>query len=586
MLDLVIKSGTIVDGTGAPSYAGDIGVKDGVIAELGKVSSKAKQSVDADGAIVSPGWVDIHTHYDGQVAWDSQVAPSSNHGVTTVVMGNCGVGFAPVRPGDQDQLIELMEGVEDIPGSALNEGIPWGEWETFEEYMDFLETREYALDVGAQLPHGALRSYVMGKRNSLDSNATAEDIEEMGQHIERAMKAGAMGFSTSRTIGHRSLTGEPVPGTFAADDELMGFAKAMKRAGRGVFEVIPSNVIGELEMFGGEKKSTLEEIALMGRFSRESGRKVTFTQLQIAESHDRWRYAFDATDQENANGARLFPQVSGRGVGMLTSFRTYHMFMRRKTYIELEHLTKEELIRELLKPEVKAKILADEDIPHPSAGSMKNIYRHYKASLHQTFEMEHAADYEPESERSIASIANNNGLNAEELMYDALCKENGTAFSILLGSNYYQHTLDPLREMIVHPSSVSGLGDAGAHVNFIADGAMPSFSLIHWVRDRKRGEKLPIEMVIQKQTGANADLYDLHDRGKIALGRRADLNVIDLANLSLKKPQIHADLPAGGTRIIQEVDGYIGTWVNGIQTRANGNDLGARPGRLVRGRYQ
>ena len=585
MLDLLIKGGSIVDGTGAKPFTGDIGVKDGLISEVGAVSTNAKQTVEAGGAIVSPGWIDVHTHYDGQVAWDSQIAPSSNHGVTTVIMGNCGVGFAPVRPGEQDQLIELMEGVEDIPGSALNEGIPWGKWETFEDYMDFLESREYALDVGAQLPHGALRSYVMGKRNSLDANATADDIEEMGKHIERAMKAGAMGFSTSRTIGHRSLTGEPVPGTFAADDELMGFAKAMKNAGRGVFEVIPSNVIGELEMFGGEKKSTLEEIALMARFSRESERKVTFTQLQIAESHDRWRYAFEATEKENANGAQLYPQVSGRGVGMLTSFRTYHMFMRRKSYLELEHVPVEERIRELLKPEVKAKILADEDIPHPSAGSMKNIYRHYQANLHQTFEMRHTADYEPESERSIASIARVKGCSAEELMYDALCKEDGQVFCILLGSNYYQHTLDPLREMIVHPNSVSGLGDAGAHVNFIADGAMPSFSLIHWVRDRSRGEKLPIEMVVNKQTGANADLYDLHDRGKIQVGKRADLNVIELDKLMLKKPNIYADLPAGGTRIIQEVDGYIGTWVNGVQTRSNGEDLGKRPGRLVRGGY-
>lgn len=583
MLDFVIKGGTVVDGTGSDARTADVGVKDGIITEIGNVTTPAARTIDGDGALVTPGWVDIHTHYDGQVAWDDQIAPSSNHGVTSVVMGNCGVGFAPVRPNGEKSLIELMEGVEDIPGSALNDGIPWGAWESFEDYMDFLEGREYALDIGAQLPHGALRNYVMGERNSIHANATAEDIEEMSGHIERAMRAGAMGFSTSRTIGHRSLTGEPVPGTFAADDELMGFAAAMKRAGRGVFEVIPASVIGELEMFGGEKKSTFEEIALMARFSRESGRKVTFTQLQISEAPDRWRLALEATDDENAKGAQLFPQVSGRGVGLLTSFRTYHMFMRRETYLALAELPEEQRLAELKKPEVRAKILSDKDIPHPDKGSMKNIYMHYANSLHQTFQFRHYADYEPEEERSIAAVAKSENRDPAEVMYDALLADNGSAFNVLLGSNYYEYSLDPLRQMIAHPSSVSGLGDAGAHVNFIADGAMPSFSLIHWVRDRTRGEKLPLELIVHKQTGANASLYGLHDRGEIAIGKRADINIIDLDKLALNRPEIHADLPSGGTRIIQPVDGYLATFVNGVQTREDGKDLGQRPGRLIRG---
>jgi len=498
-------------------------------------------------------------------------------------MGNCGVGFAPVRPGGEKVLIELMEGVEDIPGTALYDGIPWGEWETFEQYMDFLESRNYSMDIGAQLPHGALRSYVMGARSSLEAHANEDDIEEMGKHIERAMKAGAMGFSTSRTLGHRSLSGEPVPGTFAAEVELMHFAKSMKRAGRGVFEVIPSSVIGELEAFGGEKHSTFEEIKLMGDFSRESGRKVTFTQLQIAEAPQRWKLAFEATDKENSNGAQLYPQVAGRGVGLLTSFRTYHMFMRRETFLKLAELPNEQMIAELNKPEVRAQILSDKDIPHPDAGSMKNIFGHYKRSLHQTFEMEHTADYEPEGSRSIKAIAEREGRNPDEVMYESLLKEDGNAFCVLLGSKYYEYSLDPLRQMISHPMSVSGLGDAGAHVNFIADGAMPSFSMIHWVRDRTRGEKLQLELVIHKLTGANASLYGLADRGVIAEGKRADINVFDLDKMSLHKPSIFNDLPGGGSRIIQDVDGYIGTFVKGTQTRSNGEDTGARPGTLVRG---
>ena len=583
MLDLVIKGGTVVDGLNNHPVSADVGVKDGMIVEVGQVSTPAKQEVNADGAVVAPGWVDVHTHYDGQVTWDDEVAPSFQHGVTTAIMGNCGVGFAPVRPGKEKVLIELMEGVEDIPGTALYDGIPWGEWETFEEYMDFLESRNYTLDIGAQLPHGALRSYVMGARSSLEAHANAEDIEEMGKLIERAMKAGAMGFSTSRTLGHRSLSGEPVPGTFAAEVELLEFAKAMKRAGRGVFEVIPSSVIGELEAFGGEKRSTFEEIKLMGDFSRESGRKVTFTQLQIAEAPQRWKLAFEATDHENENGAQLYPQVAGRGVGMLTSFRTYHMFMRRETFLKLSKLPHEQMIAELRKPEVRTKILSDKNIPHPDPGSMQNIYGHYKRSLHQIFEMENYADYEPEGNRSIMAIAERENRNPHEVMYDALLKKDGKAFCVLLGSNYYEYSLDPLREMISHPKSVSGLGDAGAHVNFIADGSMPSFSMIHWVRDRSRGEKLPIELVIHKLTGANASLYGLNDRGVIAAGKRADINILDIEAMQLLEPKIYDDLPGGGSRIIQDVEGYVGTFVKGVQTRSHREDTGARPGTLVRG---
>ena len=572
-----------MDGTGHSARTGDIGIKDGIIVETGSISSLSSRIVNADGAIVTPGWVDTHTHYDGQVAWDDALAPSSNHGVTTVVMGNCGVGFAPVRPNGAQALIELMEGVEDIPGTALYEGMPWGEWETFEDYLDFLDGREYSIDIGAQLPHGALRSYVMGEQESLEGDATQPQIEDMCLHVERAMRAGAMWFSTSRTIGHRSISGSAVPGTFAAETELLSLANAMKTAGRGVFQAIPASVIGDLEFLGGEKKTLLEEIKLFANISRKSGRKLTYTQFQVGEDVDQWRKALKEVDKQNERGAQIFPQVTSRGVGFMTSLRTYHMFMRRETYIKITDLSHEARLRELKKADVRSKILADKDIRHPSEGSMENVYEYFGANLHQMFQLRHNTDYEPEENRSIAAIANAQGRSAQEVMYDALVEGDGTGFCVLLGPSYHQFSLEPVKQMIEHKSSVLGLGDAGAHVNFVSDGVLPTFSLIHWVRDRQRGNKLPIELIINKQTAATASLYGLKDRGVLAVGKRADINIIDLEKLAIGDFELQADLPAGGTRILQSATGYVATFVKGVQTRGNGVDLGRRPGRLIRG---
>lgn len=585
MLDTLIKGATLVDGTGAPSYIGDIGIKDGLIAELGSVSTPATRSIDASGAIATPGWVDVHTHYDGQVAWDSELAPSSNNGVTTVVMGNCGVGFAPVRPNGEQALIELMEGVEDIPGTALYEGIPWGNWETFEQYMDYVATRELSIDVGAQIPHGALRSYVMGLEESIEDDATAAQIEEMASHVENALRAGAMGFSTSRTIGHMSIDGSTVPGTFAADEELFGIADSMKRVGRGVFQAIPACAVGELEHLGGERRQTLDEIAFFGEISRRSGRKVSYTHLQGDHDTSLWRTALERVDQENASGAQLFPQVPTRGVGFMTSLRTYHTFMRRKAYLALASLPHDQLVAEMRKPENKAKIIADEDIPHPDGGSMENVYDYFASNLHLTFKLEHGADYEPGPERSIKALAAAQGVEPLDLMYDALLERDGTAFSVLLGPSYHDISLDPLREMIVHDATVFGLSDAGAHVNFIGDGVMPTFALMHWARDRTRGEKLPLELVVNKQSGATASLFGLNDRGTLHVGKRADINLIDLPALELGYFDLRSDLPAGGNRILQKTSGYLASFVKGQQIRENGKDLGVRPGRLVRGMH-
>ena len=340
MFDCIVKGGTLVNGLGTKPETGDLAIKDGVIAEVGgKITGRAVRTIDADGAVVTPGWVDLHTHYDGQVSWDTEMAPSSHNGVTTIVMGNCGVGFAPVHDGQEKELIELMEGVEDIPGAALHEGMEWGQWETFPEYLNYLSQREFALDISAQIAHGALRYYAMGERGRLNEDATASDISQMADLVSEALEAGAVGFSTSRIVGHRSLWGEPVPGTFAPDHEVLAIAEAMKRAGKGVFQMIPAGTIGKMESLGGEKFTQQEEHALMVRVSKVSGRPVTFTLVQSPDyDPDTWREILSLTEDANSDGAQIYPQVSSRPIGFLTGLGGYHAFMRRPTYLrEIAH---------------------------------------------------------------------------------------------------------------------------------------------------------------------------------------------------------------------------------------------------------
>jgi N-acyl-D-amino-acid deacylase len=362
MLDVAIKGGTIVDGSGEPSYRADVGVRDGQIVEIGTITEAARQLIDADGAIVTPGWVDVHTHYDGQVTWDDVLEPSASNGVTTLVMGNCGVGFAPVRPADHDALIDLMEGVEDIPGSALSVGMPWGKWETFGEYLDLLDQGCYATDIGAQIPHGAVRFYVMGERGAANEDATEEDLAAMTSIIEEALAAGAVGFSTSRTIGHKARSGRPVPGTYAADDELLAFADAMRNAGHGVFEAIVAGTIGQLDRLGGERAKPIDELPLLEAVSRASGRPVTFTVAQLFEDPEHWRLVLDAVAQANESGATLRPQVIPRSVTIMTSLDTYHLFMGRPTYRKLARLPLAERVREMRRPEVRRAILAETSV--------------------------------------------------------------------------------------------------------------------------------------------------------------------------------------------------------------------------------
>jgi N-acyl-D-aspartate/D-glutamate deacylase len=579
----VISGGTIVDGTGGPSFTGDVGVRDGTIVEVGgMIDESAGERIDADGALVTPGWVDVHTHYDGQVSWDDEMAPSSQNGVTTVVMGNCGVGFAPVPPGGERQLIELMEGVEDIPGAALHEGMEWGRWETFPEYLDYLESRRYALDVGAQLAHGAVRYYAMGERGRQNEDATAADLAEMARLVEDAMTAGAVGFSTSRTVGHRSLWGTPVPGTFAADDELMAIGDAMKRAGKGVFEMIPSGTVGELKGLGGEKFTQEQEHDLMRRFSLASGRPVTFTLVQSPDfDPDLWRDILRLTEAANAEGAKLYPQVASRPIGFLSSLSSYHAFMRRPTYLSIAHLPVEERAREMAKPEVKAAILAESSIRPEAPGSMENVYGLFTRAAPVFYPLADPVDYEPDQAASLGALAAAEGADPVEFMYDWLIADGGSRFLSL--STHDQHArMEVLREMQLHPDTVTGLSDAGAHVTLICDGTMPTTQISFWTRDRTKGEQLPLELVVHKQSRRNALLYGMNDRGSIEPGMRADLNVIDHERVAVGPPVAHADLPAGGTRLLQPVQGYVATLCNGEVTRRHDDDTGARPGRLVR----
>ncbi|NBN89228.1 MAG: D-aminoacylase [Actinobacteria bacterium] len=583
MHDIVISGGTIVDGTGEPAFTGDVAISNGVITAVGHdASGAAKRRIDADGLVVTPGWVDVHTHYDGQVTWDEDLEPSATNGVTTLVMGNCGVGFAPVRPGEEAPLIELMEGVEDIPGSALAEGIPWGTWETFPQYLDYLATRRYSIDIGTQVAHGALRFYAMGQRGVDNLDATPDEISAMARLVGEAMNAGALGFSTSRTIGHRSLSGTPVPGTFAADGELTAIAAAM---GRGVFEAIPAGTVGALEALGGERAKPVEEVMMLAEVSRKSGRPITFTTIQIAEDVDHWREVLETVSLENARGAKLRPQIAPRAVTVMTSLGTYHMFMRKATYLrDLAHLPIPERVREMRRPEVKAAVLADRSVPSENAGSMQAVVGLYARALNATFPLNFPIDYEPTREESVVGRARSLGVSAESLMYDLLLEDEGRAFYAIFGSNFAKANLDASREMLLHPDTVTGLSDAGAHVNFICDCTMPTFHLTHWVRDRSRGPRIGLEFAVNKLSKNNADLYGLTDRGSITVGKRADLNVIDFDNLTIQAPFVRHDLPAGGSRVLQPSTGYKATMVNGVVTRLDDNDTGERPGRLVRGR--
>jgi len=570
MHDLIIRGGTVVDGTGAPAREADLAIDRGRITLLGRVAGQAREELDARGLLVTPGFVDIHTHYDGQVTWDELLSPSCWHGVTTVVMGNCGVGFAPVRPGAERWLIGLMEGVEDIPGTALHAGIKWG-WETFPQYLDAIESIPRALDVATQVPHGPVRGYVMGERGARNEPATPEDIRAMAAIVKDAILAGALGFSTSRTIVHRAVDGEPVPGTFAAEDELFGIGRALRDAGAGLFELAPAGVVGE------DLSAAAKEVAWMRKLSAEIQRPVTFALVEHDVDPEQWRAILRLVEEAAADGANLVPQVGSRPTMLLIGHQTFHPFAWKPSYQKLETLPLAERVVELRKPDVRARILSEAAVGQP--GMLAFIY----GDMKKIFPLGDPPDYEPAPEKSVAAIAAREGRAAEEVIYDLMLEREGRALLMIAVFGYSRGSLESIREMLAHPRSAFGLGDGGAHCGAICDASMTTFLLTHWVRDRARGARLPLEQMVRKMTRDTAELYGLRDRGVLAPGYRADLNLIDFANLALEAPYVAYDLPAGARRLVQRARGYRATLVAGEVIFRDGEETGARPGRLVRG---
>ena len=558
--DLVIAGGTVVDGTGAPPRTADVAVAGAKIAALddgGSARRSARRVIDAGGALVIPGFVDIHSHYDGQATWDDQLAPSSWHGVTTTVMGNCGVGFAPCRPDERDRLIELMEGVEDIPGTALHEGIPWT-WESFPEYLDHLDGRSFDIDVAAQVPHGAVRLYVMGERGAKGEIARPDDVAEMGRLAREGIDAGALGFTTSRTTNHKTSRGEPTPTLLAAEEELVGIAHAV--AGAGVFGVVSD--FADLD----------REFATMRRVVAESGCPLSIS--VAAEDHRApWRDLRDRIAEAAAAGLPLRGQVGARAIGVLLGLQaSLSPFAVSRTYREVASLPLDERLRALLEPERRRSIVAE-----TSARADGPLTR-----FERMFELGDPPDYEPDASRSIAARARATGQEPAEVAFDLLVADGGKGFLYYPFHNWVDGSLDDVHEMLRDPHLVPGLADGGAHVGTICDASYPTTLLAYWARDRSPG--LPLEWVVQRQCRSTAETVGLLDRGVLAPGMKADVNVVDHENLRLRPPYLSFDLPAGGKRLLQRADGYLHTFVSGEEVYAGGEPTGARPGRLVRGR--
>lgn len=564
MHDLVIRNAHLVDGTGSPPIEAEIGIDGDLITEVGDAVGAGSRVIDAGGNLVTPGWVDIHTHYDGQATWDPEVSPSGWHGVTTVVMGNCGVGFAPVRPERHDWLIQLMEGVEDIPGTALAEGMSW-DWETFPEFLDELERLDRVMDVAAQIPHGALRDYVMGDRGGRNQPATEADIEAMSAIVCEALEAGAVGFSTTRTVLHRAKDGQLAEGTTADPSELLGIGAGMARAGKGVFEVATDLVPPE------------PEFKWMAELSKESGATVTFACLQNDLVPEQWRRLLELADQANEAGAHIVPQVAGRPACLLFGWESsIHPFVVNPEYQKISDLEIDDRLAELRRPEVREAIL----------GARVNLTG-FAATLLQNwgkiFPLGDPPDYEPEESTSVLAIANRESRTPEEVTYDLMMQRDGRELLYFPLLGYSHGDFGALREMLVHNGTVLGLGDGGAHCGILCDASLPTYMLTHWVRDRKRGDALPLESVVSMQTRRTAELYGFRDRGVVRPGYLADINLIDFDKLELAAPEMVHDLPSGGRRLIQRAGGYMATVKRGSVTFEDGEATGARPGRLVRG---
>jgi len=553
--DLVIRGGTVVDGTGAPPVVADVAVSDGIVTEVGRVDGRGRREVDADGAIVTPGFVDIHSHYDGQATWDDRLVPSSWHGVTTTVFGNCGVGFAPCRPEDRERLIELMEGVEDIPGTALHEGLPWT-WESFPEYLDHLDRRRFDVDVGTQVPHGAVRLHVMGERGGRGEAATPDEVAAMGRIVREAIDAGAVGFTTSRTTNHKTSRGEPTPTLTAEEAELVGIAAALE--GRGVLQVVSD--FADVD----------REFATMRRMVEASGCPLSIS--VAAEDHRApWRELRDRIAVAVADGLPVRGQVGARAIGVVLGFEvTLSPFLVSRTFRDLRARSAAEVVAALADPAVRAAVIGE--VSGRDAGLLTDFDR--------MFELGDPPDYEPPAHRSVGALARAARVEPADLALDLLLADDGRALLYYPLHNWVAGSLDDVHEMLADPHLVPGLADGGAHVGTICDASNPTTLLSWWARDRAEG--LPLEWVIARQCRATAETVGLTDRGLLQPGLRADVNVIDHAGLRLHAPFVAQDLPAGGRRLLQRADGYLHTFVAGEETYASGEATGALPGRLLR----
>jgi N-acyl-D-amino-acid deacylase len=563
MHDLVIRGGTIVDGTGAKAYCGDVAIDGGTIAAVGGKVGPGRREIDADGALVLPGWVDVHTHYDGQVTWDPLVGPSCWHGVTTIVMGNCGVGFAPVRPHMHNDLIELMEGVEDIPGAALHEGVNW-QWKSFPQFMDTLGQMNHAVDIGVQVPHSPVRAYVMGD-GAASQTASEDQMAQMARIVEEGLASGALGFTTSRTKFHRTSKNELVPSHFADLRELRVIGQAMKRHGSGLIGVLSDFDDPESDMAG------------LRQLSAESGRPLYYLLVQFDDNPNKWRRMLDLS-RPNGDGPAIRPQICTRPVGFFLGLEcSLHPFMSRDAYKEIKDLPLAERVQRMRDPAFKQRVIS-QTRQHKST-----IMREVTTGFEKMCRLGDPPDYEPAQSQSIAAMAARKGRALEDLAYDILLERGGKELIFLPFTNYTARNHDVIREMMQDEQTLFGLGDGGAHCGLICDASIPTYLLTNWVRDRTRGDRLPLEWIVKQQTGENAKYFGLHDRGVLAPGMKADINLIDFERLQLLPPHIVNDLPAGGRRLIQEACGYIATIQSGVVTFENSVHSGALPGGVIRG---
>jgi len=563
MFDLILRGGTVIDGSGGPRYVADIGIKNGKVERIGNITEAGTEEIDATGKLVTPGWVDIHTHYDGQATWDPILAPSSWHGVTTVVMGNCGVGFAPVRPQDRDFLIQLMEGVEDIPGAALAEGINW-QWESFPEYLDALAAFPRAIDVATQVPHGAIRAYVMGERCNTDYAPSREEVAQMAELVREGVEAGALGFSSSKTLLHKDIKGDFMPGTFSGNDEMLALGLGMKGLNNSVFELV-SDHLGEEE-----------EWAWVTEFQKQTGLTVTLI-ATTAPAYENGKM-YKLAEQARQEGREIRPQAAGRPTGVLHGLQSsFHAFVGHPTFREhLSHLSHAELVKAMNEPAMKARILSEESVI--KGGLMQNLPQ----LMNQVFPLGDNPNYEPNAEDSIAGIARAQGRNPMEVMYDLLVANEGKELFYQPLGGYQGFSLDAQKKLLEHPNVLFGLSDGGAHCGVIADAGMPTFIMTHWGRDRTKGDKMTLEFIVQALTSKTAEAFGMFDRGRIREGWMADINVVDFETMRLYRPEAIFDLPAGGRRLVQRAGGYDVTIKAGQVIFRNGEHTGALPGKLVR----